>query len=60
MAVVHLDLDESKSVLSVDTWMRFTWVDEFLKWKPEDYDNLSQIHFAIDEIWRPDVFLYNR
>jgi len=59
MALIHLDLDEKKSILEVDAWMRLNWTDEHLKWDPKEFQNLSQIHFAADEIWRPDIQLYN-
>lgn len=60
MAIIHLDIDEMKSVMGVDAWMRFDWKDEFLSWDPLDYDNLTQIHLAVGEIWKPDIFVYNR
>jgi len=59
MALIHLDMDEMKSVLEVDCWMRLNWTDEYLVWDPAKYQNLTQIHFGSDEIWRPDIQLYN-
>ncbi|XP_059082265.1 acetylcholine receptor subunit alpha-type acr-16-like isoform X1 [Tigriopus californicus] len=59
MAIIHLDVNEMKSVMGVDAWMRFDWKDEFLTWDPMDYDNLTQIHLAVGEIWKPDIFVYN-
>ena len=39
---------------------RLTWMDENLSWKDhEEFADLSQIHFGHDEIWRPDILLYN-
>lgn len=60
MAVIHLDVDEMRSVMSVDAWMRLSWVDEHLQWNPSDYDGVSSIHFGFNELWRPDILLYNR
>lgn len=59
MALIHLDLDEMKSVLEVDGWMRLNWTDEYLSWDPAQYEDLRQIHFSPKEIWRPDIHLYN-
>jgi len=59
MALIHLDLDEHTSVLEVDGWMRLNWTDEYLSWSPSEYEGLTQIHFAQEEIWRPDIQLYN-
>ncbi|KAK9876611.1 hypothetical protein WA026_013989, partial [Henosepilachna vigintioctopunctata] len=35
------------------------WMDEKLKWKPEDYGGLNVVRLADHEIWQPDIFLYN-
>ncbi len=59
MAIIHYDVDEERSVFSLDAWMRMSWVDAKLVWDPADYDNLTQIHFGVGEIWRPDILLYN-
>ena len=57
MAVIHLDLDERRSVLDIDSWMRFNWTDQHLTWDPELYDNMTVIHMGADEIWKPDIHL---
>eukprot|EP00088_Acartia_fossae_P005661 TRINITY_DN12554_c0_g1_i2.p1 TRINITY_DN12554_c0_g1~~TRINITY_DN12554_c0_g1_i2.p1 ORF type:complete len:504 (+),score=113.60 TRINITY_DN12554_c0_g1_i2:109-1620(+) len=59
MAMIHVDLDEQSSILEVDAWLRQKWHDDFLTWEPADYENLTTIHFGLDEIWRPDIKLYN-
>jgi len=59
MALIHLDLDERHSVVNIDSWMRFNWTDEYLVWDPQDYDGLDQIHFRGQDIWTPDIHLYN-
>ena len=45
MALIHVDLDERKSLITVDGWMRLTWNDPKLKWNPDDFDNVTQMHF---------------
>ena len=45
MALIHVDLDEMKSLIVVDGWMRMTWDDPKLKWNPDDFDNVTQMHF---------------
>jgi len=59
MALIHLDLDEHKSIIEIDAWMRFNWMDEFLTWSPEDYDGVTQLHLKTWDLWRPDIHLYN-
>ena len=36
------------------------WHDVFLMWNPDDYDGLPTLHFSAEELWRPDILLYNR
>ncbi|XP_023320242.1 neuronal acetylcholine receptor subunit alpha-7 [Eurytemora carolleeae] len=59
MALIHLDLDEKKSVLEVDAWLRMSWIDHYLKWNTSQFNGVQQIHFGMDEIWKPDIYLYN-
>ena len=59
MALLHLDIDESTSVMTVDAWIRMVWTDEHLSWNKSVY-NVSQLHFSEDELWRPDIMLYNK
>lgn len=35
------------------------WKDEALKWVPETPTEDSRLHFSPDEIWVPDITLYN-
>lgn len=60
MALIHISLDEMAGVTSVDAWMRLNWTDEHLTWEPSDFGNLTKLHFGVDEIWKPDILLYNR
>ena len=47
-------------------WYSFTefifqaWDNEFLTWNISDYGGLDRIHFAPDEIWVPDIALFNK
>jgi len=59
MALIHLSLDELTSVLEVNSWLRLTWTDQFLAWNVSDFQGVEQIHFGSEEIWRPDIQLYN-
>jgi hypothetical protein len=53
------DLDTSTNVLTTESWIQNMWDDEFLKWDPKDYGNLTEIRFLPSEIWKPDLLLYN-
>ena len=60
VALIHLDVSESESVLVTDTWLRFIWNEPKFKWNPEDYGNISVLRMANDQIWKPDIMLYNK
>ena len=36
------------------------WYDYKLKWDPEEYGGVKQLHVPSDHIWRPDIVLYNK
>ena len=46
MALIHVELDEKKSIMIVDGWMRMTWVDPNLTWNKTDFDDVSMMHFG--------------
>lgn len=36
------------------------WIDYNLRWNPEEYGGLDVFYVPADQIWLPDVVLYNR
>ena len=36
------------------------WDDDYLKWEPEDYDDVEQIVLAPTQLWIPDIGIQNR
>lgn len=36
-----------------------SWIDEYLKWKPSDYNNTYMISLETYKIWQPAFALYN-
>ncbi|CAD1472742.1 unnamed protein product, partial [Heterotrigona itama] len=39
--------------------LEFVWNDAHLTWKASDYDGVNFIHIRSDEIWVPDLSVYN-
>lgn len=35
------------------------WRDQFLRWNPERFNNVTSINVSPDNIWMPDIELYN-
>lgn len=60
MALIHVDLDEMTSIITVDGWMRMSWNDPGLKWDPNIFEDVQKMHFGQDELWKPDILLYNK
>ncbi len=46
-------------MMETKLWLKQSWTDSFLRWKPAEFRNLSQIRIPAEKIWRPDIVLYN-
>ncbi|KAH9495404.1 Neuronal acetylcholine receptor subunit alpha-2 [Bulinus truncatus] len=55
-----LDLDEKNQILSTSVWIYEEWKDEMLQWSPTDYEGQTAIMIPADNVWLPDIFIYNR
>ena len=53
-------MDEKKSIITVDSWMRMGWNDSALVWDPNEFDKVETMHFESHELWKPDILLYNK
>ncbi|CAG9766342.1 unnamed protein product [Ceutorhynchus assimilis] len=57
----YFQYDHFSHMLSVDAWFTTFWVDEHLKWKPDDFEGIKSIHLSSSyDIWVPDISIYNR
>ncbi|XP_064207088.1 5-hydroxytryptamine receptor 3A [Anguilla rostrata] len=52
-----LNVDEKNQVLTTYVWYRQQWVDEFLVWNPEDFDDVKQVSIPTANIWVPDILI---
>ncbi|XP_066109731.1 5-hydroxytryptamine receptor 3A [Saccopteryx bilineata] len=52
-----LSVDEKNQVLTTYIWYRQYWMDEFLQWNPEDFDNITKLSIPTDSIWVPDILI---
>ena len=60
MSVIHADIDEKNRVLVTDVYMRLKWFDKDLVWDKQKFGNVSQLRVNHEDIWKPDIVLYNR
>ncbi|KAJ3588009.1 hypothetical protein NHX12_011603, partial [Muraenolepis orangiensis] len=52
--------DEKNQVLMTNSWLQLHWTDAYLTWNPENYPGVQNLRFPSDQIWTPDILLYNR
>jgi nicotinic acetylcholine receptor, invertebrate len=53
------DLDEKNQVFTIRSYMRTYWKDFGLVWNSKDFDGISQTRIPPNEIWIPDISVYN-
>ncbi|KAM8848869.1 neuronal acetylcholine receptor subunit alpha-7-like [Synchiropus picturatus] len=54
-----IDVDEKNQVLMTNAWLQLYWTDIYLTWNPENYPGVQNLRFPSDQIWTPDILLYN-
>ncbi|XP_059147521.1 neuronal acetylcholine receptor subunit alpha-10-like [Physella acuta] len=54
-----LDVDEKNQVLKTNIWYHYRWRDILLQWNPKLHDNITSIRVPSEQIWLPDIVLYN-
>ncbi|XP_068589478.1 neuronal acetylcholine receptor subunit alpha-4-like [Cebidichthys violaceus] len=54
-----IDVDEKNQMMTTNVWVKQEWNDYKLRWKPEEYENVTSIRIPSEIIWRPDIVLYN-
>lgn len=54
-----IDMDERNQILTTYLWVRQVWMDYYLTWTKEDYDDLDTIRIPSRYVWKPDIVLYN-
>eukprot|EP00075_Anas_platyrhynchos_P028148 XP_027317401.1 acetylcholine receptor subunit alpha [Anas platyrhynchos] len=55
-----INVDEVNQIVTTNVRLKQQWTDVNLKWNPEDYGGVKQIRIPSDDIWRPDLVLYNK
>ncbi|XP_071476844.1 neuronal acetylcholine receptor subunit alpha-3-like [Diadema antillarum] len=54
-----VDIDEKNQIMITSIWLKQVWKDYKLVWDPDDFDGILAVHFPIEQLWRPDLVLYN-
>uniref|UniRef100_A0A3B3HX37 Neuronal acetylcholine receptor subunit alpha-7 n=2 Tax=Oryzias latipes TaxID=8090 RepID=A0A3B3HX37_ORYLA len=54
-----MDVDEKNQVLTSNMWLQMTWYDHYLQWNQSEYPGVKNLRFTSDQVWTPDILLYN-
>lgn len=54
-----IDVDEKNQVLITNAWLQLGWTDVYLSWNPDNYPGVQTLRFPSNQIWTPDILLYN-
>ncbi|XP_039253108.2 neuronal acetylcholine receptor subunit beta-3-like [Styela clava] len=52
-----VDLDEQRLMMTTSLWVDQSWQDIFLRWNPEEFDNITSTRIPSDFIWIPGIVL---
>ena len=55
-----IDVNLKSQIMSTNVWVTQEWNDYKLKWDPAEYGGVSQIYVPSEQIWLPDIVLYNK
>ncbi|XP_074657972.1 neuronal acetylcholine receptor subunit alpha-7-like isoform X2 [Tubulanus polymorphus] len=57
MSIKGVDAKSQRLVLTAETTLN--WVDNYIKWDPAQYNNIRSLLLDQNEVWTPDIHLYN-
>jgi hypothetical protein len=58
MSLIHMDLEKEHEMMHANVWMKMIWHDKRLSWD-KTATSVDLLHLGHDEIWKPDITLYN-
>ena len=57
---IYTTQDMRRQILTTNVWVQQEWADYKLSWNPEDYGGVKFLHVPSQDIWLPDIVLYNK
>uniref|UniRef100_A0A3Q2ZJ76 Neuronal acetylcholine receptor subunit alpha-7-like n=1 Tax=Kryptolebias marmoratus TaxID=37003 RepID=A0A3Q2ZJ76_KRYMA len=54
-----MDVDEKNQILTTNAWLQMQWYDHYLQWNQSEYPGVKNLRFTSDQVWTPDILLYN-
>lgn len=55
----HFYKHEDDATLTTESYISQTWVDKRLAWNPSDFNGVGKTFAQVDELWIPDMTIYN-
>ncbi|KAI6171446.1 Alpha nicotinic acetylocholine receptor subunit 38 [Aphelenchoides bicaudatus] len=53
-----IDVHELDQIMTCSVWLKQVWIDNKLKWDPNNYGGVSVLYVPYEMIWVPDIVLY--
>ena len=54
-----MNIDEKHQTITIQNYFQMTWINEFLRWDPKKYENVTKIALSPENVWTPDIVLLN-
>ncbi|CAM6032107.1 unnamed protein product, partial [Sphagnum compactum] len=54
-----IEVNLKNQVVTTNLWVLQKWTDYKLKWDPEEYGGVEMLYVPSEQIWLPDIVLYN-
>ncbi|KAM6995683.1 neuronal acetylcholine receptor subunit alpha-7-like isoform 1-T1 [Tautogolabrus adspersus] len=54
-----MDVDEKNQIITTNAWLQMQWYDHYLQWNQSEYPGVKNLRFSSDQVWTPDILLYN-
>ncbi|XP_061676105.1 neuronal acetylcholine receptor subunit alpha-7-like [Syngnathoides biaculeatus] len=54
-----MDVDEKNQILTTNVRLQMQWYDHYLQWNQSEYPGVKNLRFTADQVWTPDILLYN-
>ncbi|KAM4678003.1 neuronal acetylcholine receptor subunit beta-4 [Discoglossus pictus] len=54
-----ISVNEREQIMTTNVWLNQEWADYRLTWNPDEYDGIKKLRIPSQQIWLPDIVLYN-
>ncbi|XP_043278293.1 acetylcholine receptor subunit beta-like 2 [Venturia canescens] len=54
-----IEMNLKNQVMTTNVWVEQKWFDYKLRWNPEEYGGTEMLYVPSENIWLPDIVLYN-